>query len=232
MKLLLLLLLLLFLPIRSSGQSLDNIQKTIDSLKVIKNNILIRENPLRIKKLQNEIDSINLEKNKYLGIIEKLDKQLLEKESQIQAINYEAALISSENIKVIPSFRIPFYSEPNPVLSAKIWVESNSEIILLGYDHSTFVEYVKINYKGSIGYISLGAIQDDKSIKDLVNEFVERNKKRTNKIEKSYKSTNSDPTTDSYIPTTNNSSHYYHTGPRGGQYYINKNGNKTYRKRK
>lgn len=221
---LLLLLLLFSLSISSSGQSSDNIQKTIDSLQAIKNNLLIKENPLKLKKLQNEIDSIKLEKYNYLSIIEKLDKQILDIESKIRDINYETARINPDNIKVISAFRLPLYSEPNSLITVKNWVDGNSEIILLGYDNSTHIEFVKISYKGLIGYINLYSIQEDKPIRNLVDEFVERYKKKVGKTEKSYESINSSPSTYS-------DSHYYRTGPRGGQYYINKNGNKTYKKK-
>lgn len=40
-----------------------------------------------------------------------------------------------------------------------------------------------------------------------------------------------DYSTPAYSPSINNPAHSIQTGPRGGKYYINKNGNKTYIKR-
>lgn len=220
-----LLLLLLFAFLSGSGQSADNIQKTIDSLQAIKNNLLIKENPLKLKKLQNEMDSLKLEKYNHLITIEKLDKQILEIELKIRDINYDAARINPDNIKVISAFRLPLYSEPNSLITVKSWVDANSEIILLGYDHSSHIEFIKISYNGLVGYINYYTIQEDKPIRSIVDEFVERQKKKVIKIERSYESTNSTRS------STYGDTHYYRTGPRGGKYYINKNGNKTYKKR-
>lgn len=162
------------------------------------------------------IESLESELNKLTQFKDSLENTLNKTKSEIKEIEFQIEEIKLKTINKdkficnsITTINSKLKSEPkyNGVIIELIPQKENIKV--LEYSGNN---YWKILYKNKIGYLNEVLIKETKQMVLI--------KKSYNKHSKSTRS--------NYKP----SGKVIHTGPRGGQYYINSNGNKTYIKRK
>ncbi|MBT1695659.1 hypothetical protein KK083_02145 [Fulvivirgaceae bacterium PWU4] len=119
-------------------------------------------------------------------------------------------------------------------------VKSRDSVLIVDYDGGKYLKVRSAVDKTIQGYLYIDFFQYDAKAVDIINRHP-KNQSNGKKIkmlplpkEDKYQQTdysnsrnNTSPNTGSY-----SQSKAIHTGPRGGQYYINKNGNKTYVKKR
>jgi hypothetical protein len=95
-------------------------------------------------------------------------------------------------------------------------IRNGDSVRVLSYNGDDFF---KVRYKDEEGYVSTKVLQLDKNALTIVNNYnaSQRNSRPAYEGSSNYRSS---------------PSRTIHTGPRGGKYYINKNGKKTYVKKK
>ncbi len=132
--------------------------------------------------------------------LRKIDKQLNTLEKTYNALNKSAGGIKEFTID---SPTIKLRDRPNAAIGNVIHViPSGEELVLLEYASS----YFQVNYQGQIGYLHEMYVANWKAHSKTLakNSYSKKTQKRQSK------------------------SRSYIRGPRGGCYYINSNGNKTY----
>lgn len=166
-----------------------------------------------IDSCQIKIDSLNLELDKLEQQINHLkyirqDSEEKLRLSSVKGVNDGNGI---ETIARVSSDLGPFQLKDKPGGKKIGTVPINAKIIVFAYENN----FYKIKYKNTFGYLVASYLKLEPAVENLL-----KGSQST-----SYGNPNS---------TTNRSSSNTRkilTGPRGGKYYINKNGNKTYIKR-
>ncbi|HAZ00604.1 MAG: hypothetical protein A2W90_04950 [Bacteroidetes bacterium GWF2_42_66] len=145
-----------------------------------------------------------------------LQQKIVQISNEIKSIDERLSIIDFEKIKDNPiisevAFKVSIYKLPSSNSEVIIAIPAKKKFEILGYSSG----YFKVNYNGEIGYLNEIYIKSNSQINTLKNSNFD---------------------TEHYLKsksTPSKSKGYYkdktiYTGPRGGKYYINKNGNKTY----
>ena len=191
-----------------------------------------------------EVDRLEIKRTKFLNLIESYKDSISKVENQILYLNkkeYEES-IKSGSLILYANADAPLRKEPNVISEVLYRLPSNTELKV----EETDGIYYKVYSSFGRGYISKNVVKTS-IIPSKINIG-----KSTSSFEKGYISTNSSGTSSnsstkpypnsfdkSYKPKAKASSSYkssksysqsrnYYKGPRGGCYYINSNGNKTY----
>lgn len=109
-------------------------------------------------------------------------------------------------------------------------LQTGDSIIIYDLNNEQYL----IRSKYLIGLIPMATVDQTKAIKKYNKQITKANKSKT-RLYTNESYSNTSPNTKSYQSSGSSSyggTHTIHTGPRGGQYYINKNGNKTYVKKR
>lgn len=185
---------------------------------------------------QNSIESQEMQSAKASKA--RLEAEIKAKTDSLSAVNaliirmegeaFMTSLQDSEGRTAIPatvSLKGSIREEASPMAATLASVSPGDVIILLSYSN----DYWLVKAGEHIGYINDLFITHNEQSKAFKAITVQKDNKATST---GYKSSSS-----SYKPSTSSStrpsaSKTIHTGPRGGQYYINSKGNKTYIKRK
>ena len=229
---------LLFTTINAIGQTSDDIQRKIDSLQAEKRKIDVVNNPIIIEKLQKANDSLNIVKNRLLKQIESINLEIDNNNSKILGLKLDIPVPEFKEITIVSRYNLPFKKSAS-FQSNLEWIPAKSTIVVLGVANE---EWVQVRYEHKIGYILASFLDAYPEVTTQVTK-INQQKLLLNNARKSgtnstysgaaYSPSNFDTSSDGYSPSSSSSgSRTIYTGPRGGRYYINKNGNKTYIKRK
>ncbi|WP_299325327.1 hypothetical protein [uncultured Maribacter sp.] len=182
----------------------------------------------KLNELENQKKNIELE-------IENLTDSIRSIDLKIAQIRSQKFLDKIKDSSLIAIARKGAKLKNRPSLYADIisTFKENKEVIILEY-HDSYFEVCQ----GSLcGYISEIWIKSNDSISEFI-KSIETEKKLYNSLEvstSSYKSSsyssstkNTNSGSSSYKPKRYKSSRNYYRGSRGGCYYINSNGNKSY----
>ncbi|WP_298547103.1 hypothetical protein [uncultured Aquimarina sp.] len=156
-----------------------------------------------IQELNKKRDELNREKNSLEYKLHEISVELDHIEGLIDITHLKNTSIES---KIKRSGSI--YENTNRYSSKLADTKRDTKIYVIEYDANN--KYFKVVYNNKIGYIPANDVKTNKALKEK-----KRNTYRSKKAKyySSFKST---------------SSRRYIRGPRGGCYYINSNGNKTY----
>ena len=166
-----------------------------------------------IDSCQIKIDSLNLELDKleqqidYLKYLRQDSEEKL-RLSSVKGINDGNGI---EAIARVSSDLGPFQLKDKPGGKKIGTVPINAKIIVFAYENN----FYKIKYKNTFGYVVASYLKLEPAIEKL--------------LKRSQSTSYGNPSSTTTSPRTTSRTIY--TGPRGGRYYINKNGNKTYLKR-
>lgn len=162
-----------------------------------------------LKKLN---DSLKYQKELFLNEISELDRK-------IEIINDKILIqnLKENSIKTLIKRNCNFYDKANELTAIIENPEANTDIHLIEY--YAYGTYIKAIYNDKIGYIKENDIRSNSESKKLKSNITSNS---------SYKSNLSSSTNKQYGNSKKTISRTYYRGSRGGCYYINSNGNKTY----
>lgn len=220
------------------------IQKKIDSLQREKEKLEGLLYPKQIERLVHQNDSLEKEKYKLLTLVETIDLRVNENQREISSLQRGLPLPKFEKTIVTIKTSIPLKSSPDLSSDIISWLSTGDKLDAIDYINN---DWIKVNLSGRIGYILSSYMKDYPEVISQISKF--KNYKEILQTQPAIFTTNtitSQPINSQYIKsqqsvtnynTPSSSSSYgtsrnIITGPRGGRYYINSNGNKTYIKRK
>ncbi|CAH0998005.1 hypothetical protein EMA8858_04140 [Emticicia aquatica] len=240
MKTYTLLIFLIGLTLNTKGQD-QLIQKKIDSLQKERDKLIASIYPKQIEKLSQQNDSLEKERLKFVSYIENINTQIGGNLKEIQSLQQGLPLPKFEKQTIIVKGSIPLKTAPDLTSNIIYWIATGDEIIVVDYINNDWAKVISKNYTGYV----LGSFFDSyPEINNQIREFKNHNEKVINLSKtQSLNGTTNSPSQANTLSNTNyqssyntTTSSYYNsrtirTGPRGGRYYINSNGNKTYVKR-
>lgn len=159
---------------------------------------------------------------------------------QNSAFSQEIASDSVLSLSLVYSpskYPIAIRQRANIDTKAIVYLHSVDTVLLLDYTGGDYYEVCLPEHVDRIGYVSLDYLVYDQTAVTKVNRYNETHGKARRLTYKAPPKGYEKQQTNEYSEAQlYNANHFYtapatktiHTGPRGGRYYINKNGNKTY----
>jgi len=153
-----------------------------------------------------------------------------------QAIAQEVELDSASSLVFAPSkYPIAIRERPNIDSDAIVYLNSVDSVLLLEYTGGDYYKVCLPINRTKAGYVSLDYLTYDQTPVTRVNTYNQTHGKGRRLTYTSpprgYEKQKTNKYTEAQLYNSNSSSpatRTIHTGPRGGRYYINKNGKKTY----
>lgn len=231
---------LCFIAVNAIGQTSESIQRKIDSLQAEKSKIDAVNNPIIIEKLQRTNDSLNSIKNRLLKQIESINQDIEKNSSKILELKLNIPVSQFVETKIVSKGILPFKLSATYQSKIEYWIPANSTLLFTDIAND---EWVVVKHEGKTGYVFASFLDSYPEIISQVKRITQQKtllksagvKYNSGSTYSGSSYTPSSPSysSDSYSPSSSgSSSRTIYTGPRGGRYYINSNGNKTYIKRR
>ena len=170
---------------------------------------------LIVSSQSSQIDRLETKKSEFLIEINSLKDSVNKIENEIavfRKVEFEGS-VSSGTLVLYSNLGAPLRREPNVISKLISELPANTELIIEGSEGI----YYRVNTIYGKGFISRNVVKTAPSGNNsTANTLINTNKTTTK-------------SSSTYTPRKSySSSRTYYTGPRGGCYYINSNGNKSY----
>lgn len=217
---------LCFIGINAIGQTSEAIQRKIDSLQAEKSKIDALNNPIIIERLQRTNDSLSSAKNRLLKQIESINQDIEKNSSKILELKLDIPVPEFKQTTIVSRGILPFKSAATYQSEVVYWIPANSTLLFTDIENE---EWLIVKHENKTGYI-LASFLD--TYPEIITQVRKITQQKTLLKDAKAKYEPSVPSSDTYSGASGSGGRVIHTGPRGGRYYINKNGNKTYVKRR
>ncbi|HLO45820.1 MAG TPA: hypothetical protein VK175_15885 [Leadbetterella sp.] len=226
--------LMCFLTSIGFAQNLEIINSKIDSLTNLKKKYEVEEAKVKIALFKKKVDSLEILEEKYSKILDQVRKDKLFATSELETSTSKVHNSNLSETKITFKKTITYFFEPTGFANIG-FIKPGTEIFILDYiESNSYSKFFKVRFNNQIGYISTASFENTPNA-NLIDILSKTSNQSSSENKNLYVQPYSSTSIKSYYPSTSresSSGKTIHTGPRGGRYYINSNGNKTYVKRK